>query len=156
MQHISRLDPAAEAVGLARGQVRAVLSPAAPPEVTETAVLLVSELVTNAVKFGAGSEITLVVDIREPVRVEIHDAIPGTLPKPRGSVEEPGGRGLLLVDRLADSWGVEPTHAGKSVWFELSASRRRRRRGATDPSQAGATPAPPGTAEQPGPVPPKE
>jgi anti-sigma regulatory factor (Ser/Thr protein kinase) len=122
LEHTFRLAAAAQAVALARDRVRGLLQPQASPEATETAVLLVSELVTNAVKYGAGPEIVMVVDLTDPVRVEIHDTSPGVLPRLKEPVEGPGGRGLLLVDRLADAWGVSATAGGKSVWFRMSPS----------------------------------
>jgi anti-sigma regulatory factor (Ser/Thr protein kinase) len=122
VEHTFRLAAAAQAAALARDRVRGLLQPRASLEVTETAVLLVSELVTNAVKYGAGPEIVMVVDLADPVRVEIHDTSPGVLPRLRESVEGQGGRGLLLVDRLADAWGVSATAGGKSVWFRMNPS----------------------------------
>ena len=84
--------------------------------------LLVSELVTNAVRHGA-SDVHESILLRaewddDAVRVEVCDEGPGFEAKPdeRGMLE-PGGNGLLLIDSLASRWGVErgqPT----CVWFE--------------------------------------
>ena len=53
------------------------------------------------------------------IRVEVHDADP-TLPARREpDAERPGGRGLLLLEHLATSWGVEAADDGKVVWFEV-------------------------------------
>ena len=99
-----------------------------PPEVTQTAELLLSELMTNAyrhAKVPAGREIWARAILRtEParLRVQVTDASP-TLPTPRTpSPEEESGRGLTLVTLLAETWGAEARAAGlgKTVWFELS------------------------------------
>lgn len=86
------------------------------------AVLLASELVTNAVLHGA-SPITLRLSAAPGrIRVEVHDH--GTaLPVPRTDRPRiaPGGLGLVLVEALASYWGVTrtPDRAGKGVWFEM-------------------------------------
>jgi anti-sigma regulatory factor (Ser/Thr protein kinase) len=90
-------------------------------DVTE---LLVSELVANVVTH-VGTPMTLRAQ-RSPlrVRVEIDDAST-TLPTVRhpDAVDE-HGRGVLLVDQLADAWGAEARAdgSGKTVWFELDVS----------------------------------
>jgi anti-sigma regulatory factor (Ser/Thr protein kinase) len=86
----------------------------------EDAVLLVSELVTNAVKYGPEHErIRLVVDSDETrSRFTVHDLGLGPLPAMRGADDRaPGGHGLRLVDAVADRWGVE--RGSIRVWFEL-------------------------------------
>src|SRR5206468_2951238 len=84
------------------------------------AELLVSELVTNAV-LHARTDLTVAVERRgENVRVSVSD---GSARQPRlrhHSVEAGTGRGLLLVERMARRWGVEPAGTGKVVWFEVS------------------------------------
>lgn len=98
-----------------------------PDEVTETAVLLLSELMTNAyrhAKVSPGREIRArcVLDGDGRLRVSVTDAN-DTLPAPReASPEDESGRGLALVAALADDWGAEPRPggAGKTVWFELA------------------------------------
>ncbi|MGP3981969.1 ATP-binding protein [Streptomyces sp. KR80] len=96
-----------------------------PDETAETAVLLLSELVTNACKHARvspGREIwarCLLVEDR--MRVEVSDAS-GDLPRPRQvSPEDESGRGLTLVAALANDWGAHsrPCGIGKTVWFEL-------------------------------------
>jgi len=91
------------------------------PDVCETAALLTSELVTNAVKYG-GSRATLDAAVPGGVlRVAIADENPA-LPVVglRPSFEAEGGRGLQLVSALSNRWGVEATaDGGKAVWFEL-------------------------------------
>jgi anti-sigma regulatory factor (Ser/Thr protein kinase) len=93
-----------------------------PEDTSEVAELLVSELVTNAV-VHAQSRLVLQVEVADPrVEVSVED-LGGGLPLPTPDAPEDdsvGGRGLLLVDALADSWGCEQTPSGKRVWFELA------------------------------------
>jgi anti-sigma regulatory factor (Ser/Thr protein kinase) len=111
------------AAGVAR---RSVLSSKAalPGVIRHRLALLLSELVTNAIQHGgAGPHETIQVRLAstsQRVRVEVHD--PGARGQPaRDRLEASyGGYGLLLVDRLADGWGLEETEAGGSLaWFEL-------------------------------------
>lgn len=87
----------------------------------DTACLLTSELVTNAVRHGRGP-VELRVSRRGPETViEVRDQGPGRVRRsagPAGDVET--GRGLTIVERLADRWGVAPAADGKTVWFVLS------------------------------------
>jgi anti-sigma regulatory factor (Ser/Thr protein kinase) len=90
------------------------------PERVEDAVLLVSELVTNAVKYGPEDEqIRLIVQTDGTCsRFTVHDLGLGPLPEMRKRDDStPGGHGLRLVDSLADRWGVE--RGSTRVWFEL-------------------------------------
>ncbi len=85
--------------------------------------LLVSELVTNAVRHvpaDEGDQIELVVDRDERrVRIEVADRGPGFDPSPRRrSSEATSGWGLRILDQIAQRWGLE-TGPGARVWFEL-------------------------------------
>jgi anti-sigma regulatory factor (Ser/Thr protein kinase) len=86
----------------------------------ETLRLLVSEVVTNAIRHGGASEpLELQARWNSEVRVQVCDHGEGFTPAPRvGALDEPGGFGLYLVGRLADRWGVE-TDDGTTVWFVL-------------------------------------
>jgi anti-sigma regulatory factor (Ser/Thr protein kinase) len=90
-------------------------------EQTGTLLLLVSELVTNAILHAGapGTPVLLRVEAGPAhLRVEVHDRGPGFemhTPKPRGSR---GGYGLFLVERMASRWGVH-RNANTYVWFEL-------------------------------------
>ena len=89
------------------------------PEVAPAAELLVTELVTNAV-LHARTPVEVSVQPRGPiVRIEVADDSPRA-PRPRKhSVDSGTGRGLVLVERLSENWGVELRGGGKVVWFEL-------------------------------------
>lgn len=107
----------------ARRLTRAQLADWALDEQIDDTVLLVSELVTNALRHAWGP-VRLTFCLPSPhggLRCEIEDANPvGPL---RRHVEEHDeeGRGLHMLNRLARRWGSERTNAGKVVWFELHA-----------------------------------
>lgn len=86
----------------------------------ETAELLVSELVTNALRHGGGS-IRLGVRAEDGmIRFEVEDDGVDTPHMRRARDSDEGGRGLQLVSLLSSSWGSAPTENGKIVWFELA------------------------------------
>jgi anti-sigma regulatory factor (Ser/Thr protein kinase) len=104
----------------AREFVREQLGEAYGREVTETVALLATELVTNAV-LHARTPFRLGVHARsEVVRVWVEDTSTAT---PSRRNYQPGeattGRGLVLVEALAESWGIEPIPTGKRVWCEV-------------------------------------
>jgi anti-sigma regulatory factor (Ser/Thr protein kinase) len=114
-----------EAAGVARRAIAANDS-TLPPSLQDDVSLLVSELVTNAVRHGgAATDRHLQLEFRrqaDRIRVEVVD--PGTdseLPSPPTSGDESGGWGLFLVDQIAERWGVCPAPAGTCVWFEVPA-----------------------------------
>lgn len=88
-------------------------------EAIDVVVLLVSELVTNAV-LHAGSRVELSVHLlSDAVRVEVVDTSP-VLPTPKDADDtETSGRGLAIMDAMASAWGVDPLPDGKRVWFEV-------------------------------------
>lgn len=93
-----------------------------PGEMRADASLLASELVTNAVRYGRPDiRLRLQVDAAG-LRVEVHDG-GGSMPTwvaPGAASGQPHGRGLVIVNHLATSWGVAATDGdGKDVWFEL-------------------------------------
>ncbi len=83
---------------------------------------MVSELVTNAILYGTADErgtITLRLRANRRVHCEVVDHGPGfTVPD---DLEATTGWGLVLVDRLADRWGVRCSPEGTHVWFESTA-----------------------------------
>lgn len=104
----------------ARRFVRDVLRPVRHSIPLDSVLLVVSELVTNAVCHGAGAP-TLVVDARpDRVRVEVRDRAPMRPARPARTEDEERGRGLMIVAAVADDWAVEPAGEGKVVWAELA------------------------------------
>jgi anti-sigma regulatory factor (Ser/Thr protein kinase) len=103
---------------MARRFARAALSESNAD--VDTVLLLVSEVVTNAV-LHARSDIRLVVEDRDViVRVEVHDGSPMPPRMHRFRLASATGRGLRLLDQLSRTWGVEAVSgAGKVVWFEV-------------------------------------
>ncbi len=96
-----------------------------PEDTRDTAVLLLSELMTNAcrhARVSPGREISARCVVRDGrLRIEVSDAC-DDVPKPReASADDESGRGLALVSALADEWGAHPRSCGigKTVWFEL-------------------------------------
>jgi anti-sigma regulatory factor (Ser/Thr protein kinase) len=88
----------------------------------ERVELLVSELVTNAVQHTASTRVTVKVKIgpRSYLEVSVHDH-DRTVPHPKQATPwDYGGRGLLLVEQLSDSWGTELDSSGKWVWFRVT------------------------------------
>ncbi len=90
-----------------------------PAESLEVVLLLTSELITNAVRHARGPVGLHLAWSDRDVRVEVEDQSPErpvVRPINRDSLN---GRGLLLVDGLANGWGVKATDTGKRVWFSL-------------------------------------
>ena len=84
-------------------------------------LLLVTELVTNAIRHGAGAVTMRAETTLETLRVSVHDAGAATpfMCHPHPMAES--GRGLVLVDALSSTWGVTPhDEDGKTVWFEVA------------------------------------
>ncbi|MPY63220.1 ATP-binding protein [Streptomyces spongiae] len=107
----------------------ALLGHSRPHELTDTAELLTSELVSNAVKHSDGPVTIRLRSRPDAVRIGVmdnHPELPDPLPC---TTDQDFGRGLYLVEALADAWGRYPltvhscTPGWKVVWFELSAAR---------------------------------
>ncbi|MFC5909127.1 SpoIIE family protein phosphatase [Streptacidiphilus monticola] len=125
-------EPVGRSVAAARGFVRDTLQGWGFAEVVDDAVVLASELVTNAVVHAGTTAEVSCLRREDSVRVEVADRYPNrTLPlhpgedDPRGSeLEREGGRGLILCAALASRWGVDYTAAHKRVWFQLDLPAR--------------------------------
>ncbi|MEU4466748.1 ATP-binding protein [Streptomyces sp. NPDC024017] len=89
---------------------------------SEVAELLTSELVTNAIVHTDHDAVLTATVGPRGLRVEVRDFV-ARRPRVRVPVADEGtnGRGMLLVQALADAWGVRPHGVGKAVWFELEA-----------------------------------
>ncbi|MEU2794606.1 ATP-binding protein [Streptomyces sp. NPDC007100] len=114
-------------VRTARDAVGTAVRSAGRGGLADTALLLTSEVVTNAVNAcrssGCSEPVTLYGEWPGPgtLRVLVHDGAPGLPVREWAQRDRVGGRGLYLVGVCADEWGVcrhGPGH-GKSVWFEL-------------------------------------
>ena len=112
------LPPTTEAPSLARKALED-LNGSLDPAVLSDVRLLVSELVTNGVKYGGDGPVRLEIHAGpQRVRAEIIDQGVGFTPKVRDDdLDKVGGWGLHLVENLTDRWG---THEGSThVWFEI-------------------------------------
>ncbi|MFF0445527.1 ATP-binding protein [Streptomyces sp. NPDC004609] len=115
-------------VGRARAQLRKALAGWGLTAIEDSALLVLSELLTNAVchAFTAPEREIETRCTRSPegLRIEVRDAGEGRPVPSAPAPEATGGRGLWLVDALADRWGVtEREGPGKVVWAELSIPR---------------------------------
>jgi anti-sigma regulatory factor (Ser/Thr protein kinase) len=93
-----------------------------PKDIADRAALLVSELATNAIRHGGTDFEVRVERTDKELSIEIADAGEGAPTLRRATPRDPSGRGLQIVETLADRWGVrrkEDGH-GKTVWFTLS------------------------------------
>jgi anti-sigma regulatory factor (Ser/Thr protein kinase) len=119
-RHIS-LTAGPAAAAEARSQVRAAICAWHAPADPSVAVLLTSELVTNAVTHAAGETVVLAITCGwGQLRIEVHDssfAVPVLVNAPACAET---GRGLMLVASLSSDWGYYWTHAGKAVYFTLA------------------------------------
>ena len=90
-------------------------------ELIDVAVLLTSELVTNAIRHGKGVIRLAIKKFPSRLCVEVTDAGTGRPEPQHPGSDRVGGRGLNLVERLASEWGVtlSTPNAGKTVWFTL-------------------------------------
>lgn len=117
-----RRDPGAPAS--ARRALDRFAADALDPALVPDTKLLVSELITNSVKYGGDGEVRLQLLSEHPghVRVEVVDQGSGFVPVRRDRpATDIGGWGLHLVETLADRWGV---HEGSThVWFEIERQR---------------------------------
>jgi anti-sigma regulatory factor (Ser/Thr protein kinase) len=86
----------------------------------DDAALIVTELVTNAVRHGKSDFRLRLSRTPGAFRIEVVDEGEGT-PEPQPlDIEAEGGRGIMLVDAMSSSWGVENVPRGKLVWAEIA------------------------------------
>ncbi|WP_370413713.1 SpoIIE family protein phosphatase [Streptomyces fradiae] len=121
MMTVAQAEP--ERIAAAREQMRQLLHDWNDEDQVDSAVLMVSEMVTNVLVHTDGDALLVAeVACREGarrLRVEVADAS-DELPHKRHPGEmASSGRGLLLMEMLAHAWGVDPRGEGKAIWFEL-------------------------------------
>ncbi|MFG2982707.1 SpoIIE family protein phosphatase [Streptomyces sp. NPDC048258] len=121
MLTVAQAEP--ERIAGARRQIRELLHDWADPEQVDSAVLMVSEMVTNVLTHTDGDALLVAEAVGElggrRLRIEVADSS-DELPHKRHPGEmASSGRGVLLMEMLADTWGVDPRGEGKSIWFEV-------------------------------------
>lgn len=141
------IPPASTGIGAARRFAREQLEGWGLDGLVETTVLVISELVTNAILHGGrGAVLTLTADSAR-MRGEVRD----------GSASEPvmrsysetatTGRGMVIVDALAAAWGSFPVDGGKVVWFELETGQAAGKTPASSEASAKRVDAPRGSSD---------
>lgn len=119
------LEPRPEKVAAGRRFVRGVLTSWHQAELADTASLLASEILTNAVRYARQAITLRLHRMPDEIITEVAD---DCTQLPRRQSPEPDdefGRGLTLVEALARSWGILPADSGKIVWFTLAAEKHR-------------------------------
>ncbi|MFC8914215.1 SpoIIE family protein phosphatase [Streptomyces sp. NPDC057116] len=116
-----------ERIAAARQHLRELLHDWADPEQVDSAVLMVSEMVTNVLVHTDGDAL-LVAEAsgdhgKRRLRVEVADASDELPHRRRPGEMASSGRGLVLMEMLAHEWGVDPRGEGKSIWFVLHEER---------------------------------
>ncbi|MFK4109329.1 SpoIIE family protein phosphatase [Streptomyces sp. NPDC002176] len=112
------LDAEDAAPGKARRLARAALADWGLEDLTDSVELLVSEVVTNAVRYTT-RPVTLRLLRTDVLRCEVGDDVPQLPRLCQARATDEGGRGLYLVNKLARRWGATRLSVGKVVWFEL-------------------------------------
>ncbi|MBB4710337.1 ATP-binding SpoIIE family protein phosphatase [Streptomyces luteogriseus] len=116
-----RLPARGDAPARARAQVAELLRRWGTRDDTrDNALLLVSELVTNAVRFAEGPITVRLIRAGHGLLCEVGDSGNGRPRLRRGDLLDNGGRGLSIVHRLTTRWGVRWTDTGKVVWAEVA------------------------------------
>ncbi|MFI7703128.1 ATP-binding protein [Nonomuraea sp. NPDC049480] len=106
-------------VGQARSLVRTDLAGWGLGNVIDDCLLIVSELVTNAVRYGGSAYALRLEDHEDRLYGEVFDPGDGD-PRPCSpDVDALSGRGLQIVAAIADDWGVRAANGGKIVWFSV-------------------------------------
>ena len=114
---IDRLDP--RAARMARDFIAAQVAEPGLGDLRDTAVLLVSEVVTNALRHTDGRIELVVRRLPGRLRVEVADEEARPPVDTGAGPLDDGGRGVPIMDALSDRWGTRTDGAGKVVWFEL-------------------------------------
>jgi DNA-binding NarL/FixJ family response regulator len=91
-----------------------------PESAAEAVVLLVSELVTNAIIHAKTTVDVVLHLLPDHLRVEVVDRAPEYIRRRDAADEDQSGRGMALIDTLTTGWGIDERPDGKAVWFEVS------------------------------------
>ncbi|APY87290.1 phosphatase [Streptomyces alfalfae] len=149
---IAQAEP--ERIGGARRHLRELLHDWADDDQVDSAVLMVSEMLTNVLVHTDGDALLVAQVSGEPgrrrLRAEVADGSDDLPHKRRPGELASSGRGLVLMELLAGAWGVDPRGDGKSIWFELYEDA-----GSPEPDGPGEAPGGPGEEPE-GPVVPSE
>jgi anti-sigma regulatory factor (Ser/Thr protein kinase) len=117
----ARLAAGPAAAAEARRQVQAAVCAWDIPVDPDVAVLLTSELVTNAISHETSGNVTLAITCSpDQLRVDVHDTSRSLPMVIEAAVDAETGRGLMLVATLSTEWGFYRTPAGKAVYFTLA------------------------------------
>jgi PAS domain S-box-containing protein len=120
--HRLAFEPTPDAAGVLRGYTAGVLAGRGWEGTVDTAVLLVSELVTNVVRHASGPCALAITFLDGMVELAVEDSDPRT-PTPRSADPlDEAGRGLLMVEALAAAWGVRRLPGGKATWLTVRRS----------------------------------
>jgi serine phosphatase RsbU (regulator of sigma subunit)/anti-sigma regulatory factor (Ser/Thr protein kinase) len=144
MLTVAQAEP--ERVAAARQQMRELLHDWSSADQVDSAVLLLSETLTN-VLVHTDADALLLAEVRggpgeRRLRVEVTDTSDDLPHKRRPGELASSGRGLMMIELLAQAWGVDPRGEGKTIWFELYESSE-----GSDESGAGSDGSPAGSAE---------
>src|SRR5579875_3110440 len=129
MTHLTRSGPGPAPSVAAESLRDRVRIPPVPGDLLDASVLVVSELVTNAISAvgqdrrpPGRAEVWLAICLAgRRVRIEVHDSACSPLPPPRpGEPEREAGRGMTVISALAADWGWKADPLGKVVWCELA------------------------------------
>ncbi|MER6605774.1 ATP-binding protein [Streptomyces sp. NPDC000927] len=121
-QYLEKYPPTKASATQARHDASLVLLTWHLEPLIESAELIVTELVANAIQHGEGPIEFSITRIEDGVKLAVADRSPNSPdPRPADPLDE-GGRGILLVEALATSWGCQEKRNGKQVWAELLSS----------------------------------
>ena len=121
-RHCWTLEPEFSSVRMARSMIRDPLKRWGLEDLTPVTELLVSELVTNAIKYAKGEILLRLILESGSLACEVHDSSPALPRVLQVDRDAENGRGLHVVSQLATRWGARRTHTGKVVWCEQTLS----------------------------------
>lgn len=110
---------AASARAFAKQTVDTLIPAPVPVTVYDDVELIVSELVTNAIRASSATVRVALERVGGRLAIRVSDEAPGWPEQRSAGIHDTGGRGLPLVSALSTSWGVSMAATGKVVWAEL-------------------------------------